>query len=110
MYAGGAVKKPKNWIVVSKLLYCFKKEFPMENKHIFTSYGFNITLAILLLNDFILKDLYGNWLTGKLSDFAGLFVFSLFFSAYFITPQTTPPSSTHSAPNPANTGFASNQK
>lgn len=53
----------------------------MENKHIFTSYGFNITLAILLLNDFILKDLYGNWLTGKLSDFAGLFVFSLFFIA-----------------------------
>lgn len=55
----------------------------MENKHIFNSYGFNIALAILLLNDFILKGLYGNWLTGKLSDFAGLFVFSLFFMAFF---------------------------
>lgn len=55
----------------------------MENKYIFSSYGFNIALAILLLNDFILKDLYGNWLTGKLSDFAGLFVFSLFFIAFF---------------------------
>ena len=68
----------------------------MENKHIFSSYGFNIALVILLLNDFMLKHLYGSWLTGKLSD--------------FITPQTTPPSSTHSAPNPANTDFASNQK
>lgn len=55
----------------------------MENKHIFNSYGFNIALAILLLNDFILKGLYGNWLTSKLSDFAGLFVFSLFFIAFF---------------------------
>ncbi len=55
----------------------------MENKHIFNSYGFNVALAILLLNDFILKGLYGNWLTGKLSDFAGLFVFSLFFMAFF---------------------------
>ncbi|WP_373551073.1 hypothetical protein [Haliscomenobacter sp.] len=55
----------------------------MENKHIFNSYGFNLALAILLLNDFILKDIYGSWLTGKLSDFAGLFVFSLFFIAVF---------------------------
>lgn len=55
----------------------------MENKHIFNSYWFIIALVILLLNDFILKDLYGNWLTGKLSDFAGLFVFSLFFIAVF---------------------------
>lgn len=38
---------------------------------------------LLLLNDFILKRLYGNWLTGKLSDFAGLFIFSLFWSALF---------------------------
>lgn len=55
----------------------------MENKHIFNSYGFNVALAMLLLNDFILKDLYGNWLTGKLSNFAELSVFSLFFIVVF---------------------------
>lgn len=41
---------------------------------------FIIALVILLLNDFLLKGLFGNWITGKLSDFAGLFVFSLFFA------------------------------
>ena len=40
-------------------------------------------LVILLLNDFVLKGLYGNWLIGKLSDFAGLFIFSLFWIALF---------------------------
>jgi len=33
----------------------------------------------LLLNDFLLKEIYGNWFTGKLSDFAGLFVFVIFW-------------------------------
>src|SRR6187402_3574682 len=45
------------------------------------SFWFIIGLVILLLNDFVLKGLYGNWLTGKLSDFAGLFIFPLFFAA-----------------------------
>lgn len=60
-----------------------EKAYPSNNTSILNSYGFIIALAILLLNDFILKDLYGNWLTGKLSDFAGLFAFSLFFIAFF---------------------------
>src|SRR5688500_1726731 len=38
-------------------------------------------LAILLLNDFYLKAEYHNWLTGKLSDFCGLFVFASFWAA-----------------------------
>ena len=38
-------------------------------------------LVLLLLNDFYLKAEYGNWLTGKLSDIAGLFVFPLFLTA-----------------------------
>ncbi len=40
-------------------------------------------LVVLFLNDFILKDLFSNWFTGKLSDFAGLFVFALFWIALF---------------------------
>jgi len=42
--------------------------------------GFLLGLALLLLNDFYLKQAYGNLLTGKLSDFAGLFTFSLFLA------------------------------
>lgn len=49
----------------------------------FTSLGFILGLAILLLNDFYLKNLFGNWFTGKLSDFAGLFIFPMFWSILF---------------------------
>lgn len=49
----------------------------------FTSIGFITALIILLLNDFFLKSIYGNWFTGKLSDFAGLFIFPLFWSILF---------------------------
>jgi hypothetical protein len=38
-------------------------------------------LAVLLANDLLLKRTFSNMLTGKLSDFAGLFVFPLFWSA-----------------------------
>lgn len=48
---------------------------------------FLLGLAILLLNDFVLKYEYSNVLTGKLSDFAGLFIFPIFFSA--ISPKYT---------------------
>lgn len=36
------------------------------------------SLFLLLLNDFYLKYAFHNWLTGKLSDFAGLFAFAFF--------------------------------
>lgn len=36
-----------------------------------------LCLAVWGLNDHVLKARYGNWLTGKLSDFAGLLVFPL---------------------------------
>jgi hypothetical protein len=45
------------------------------------SFSFLLSLGLLLLNDFFLKQLYGNWFTGKLSDFAGLFAFTFFFIA-----------------------------
>ena len=50
---------------------------------LFTSIWFLFGLIVLLANDFVLKELYGNWLTGKLSDFAGIFIFSLFWVALF---------------------------
>lgn len=40
-------------------------------------------LFLLVINDFYLKARFHNDLTGKLSDFAGLFVFPLFFAALF---------------------------
>jgi hypothetical protein len=43
--------------------------------------GFLIALAALLLNDFVLKPAFGNAVTGKLSDFAGLFAFAAFWMA-----------------------------
>jgi len=54
-----------------------------RNLKILTTYGFILALLILLLNDFIFKGLYGNWFTGKLSDFSGLFIFPLFWTAIF---------------------------
>ena len=39
-----------------------------------SSPGFLAALAVLLANDLWWKAAFGNWLTGKLSDFAGLFV------------------------------------
>src|SRR5947209_5734459 len=50
--------------------------------HILLSSGFLIGLFVLLVNDFILKQLFHNRLTGKLSDLAGLFIFPLFLAAF----------------------------
>lgn len=46
---------------------------------------FILSLVILLINDFYLKYEYHNWVTGKLSDVAGLFVFVYFWTAIFPT-------------------------
>ncbi len=53
-----------------------------KNYKIVTTFWFIIGLSLLLLNDFFFKENFGNWLTGKLSDFAGLFVFSLFWTVF----------------------------
>ena len=42
---------------------------------------FITALLLLALNDHVLKAAYGNALTGKLSDFAGLFAFAVFFAS-----------------------------
>jgi hypothetical protein len=44
---------------------------------------FIFSLVLLILNDWVFKYLFHNTLTGKLSDFAGLFAFPFFFSALF---------------------------
>lgn len=43
---------------------------------------FVLAVSILLLNDFFLKAYYHNWFTGKLSDFAGVFLLPLFLSVF----------------------------
>lgn len=51
------------------------------NASLLTSPLFVLALSLLLANDFVLKPLFANPLTGKLSDFAGLFVFAVFWTA-----------------------------
>jgi len=54
-----------------------------QSKKILISPLFLAGLLILLVNDFYLKAQFHNFFTGKISDFAGLFVFSLFWTAFF---------------------------
>lgn len=44
---------------------------------------FLLSVLLLLLNDWLLKPVFHNDLTGKLSDLAGLFAFPFFLSAFF---------------------------
>ena len=44
---------------------------------------FLASIFLLLINDLYLKFEYHNYLTGKLSDFVGLFAFPYFFSSFF---------------------------
>jgi hypothetical protein len=48
-----------------------------------TNQVFIISLILLIVNDFLLKPIYPNWLTGKLSDFAGLIVLALLLAWLF---------------------------
>ena len=43
---------------------------------------FLLCLALLLCNDFWMKEQFSNVITGKLSDFTGLFIFPFFWSAF----------------------------
>jgi hypothetical protein len=55
----------------------------ISRRDILTSPGFVISLSLLLVNDFYLKAALNIPFTGKLSDFAGLFAFTLFWIALF---------------------------
>jgi hypothetical protein len=55
----------------------------LSNKTILRSHGFIAGLFLLLLNDLFLKDHFHNFLTGKISDLAGLFILPLFLLIWF---------------------------
>lgn len=65
----------KNLLSPSVPRHCYVLNFP-----------FVIALILLLTNDLFLKYEYGNWLTGKLSDFSGILLLPLFLK--FIFPRT----------------------
>jgi len=48
---------------------------------VLTSPAFVAAVAVLIVNDWVLKPALGNWLSGKLSDIAGVFVLPLLLSA-----------------------------
>lgn len=53
----------------------------MKRKDLILNPHFIAGLLVLLLNDFYLKAAFGNFVTGKLSDFAGLLIFPMFLAA-----------------------------
>ena len=53
----------------------------MKRKELILNPYFIFGLFILLLNDFYLKYEFGNFITGKLSDFAGLLIFPMFVAS-----------------------------
>jgi len=55
----------------------------MKHSHKLGNPIFIISVLVLVLNDWYLKQTFSNGLTGKLSDFAGLFAFPFFLSAFF---------------------------
>ncbi len=60
----------------------YEKEIVTKEKHLFRIL-FLLSVSVLLMNDLYLKYEYHNFLTGKLSDFTGLFAFPYFFSCFF---------------------------
>lgn len=55
----------------------------LRRTDLFVGLPFVACLAILVLNDWVLKAAWHNALTGKLSDFSGVALFALFWSALF---------------------------
>jgi hypothetical protein len=52
-----------------------------------TSWPFVVSLVVLLLNDLYLKAAFSNWVTGKLSDLAGVFLISVL--TFSLVPRGT---------------------
>lgn len=46
-----------------------------------------VSVAIILINDHVLKDAFGNTMTGKLSDIAGVFLFPLLLLSVLEVPR-----------------------
>lgn len=65
-----------------------KPEWPIQmSRYLGIGYFVHVlplsAVALLILNDHYLKSAHPSWLTGKLSDFAGLFFFPIFLCALF---------------------------
>jgi hypothetical protein len=58
-----------------------------HKKYLLLNWVFIVGLALLLLNDHYWKWTYGNYLTGKLSDFAGLLILPLLLAYFLPKPQ-----------------------
>jgi len=71
-----------NIIIEQKQLDKIKPKY-----NLLTTKGFIIGLTILLANDLCLKYSFPSFLTGKLSDFAGLFIFPYFLSVFIPKPK-----------------------
>jgi len=54
-----------------------------SSRALLTSPAFIIALGVLVVNDWVLKPEFGNWVTGKLSDFAGVLALPLLWCAFF---------------------------
>lgn len=72
----------KRYVILPQIVILELKQFKMQLQ-LLQSKAFVYSLVLVLLNDFILKYNFPCWLTGKLSDFAGLFVFAVFWMAFF---------------------------
>ncbi len=55
----------------------------MRKSFLLVSPAFLLSVGLLVLNDHLLKSSNPGWLTGKLSDFAGLFAFAVFWLVVF---------------------------
>jgi hypothetical protein len=60
-----------------------------SSRAILTSPAFLLALGLLALNDWVLEPAFGNWITGKLSDFAGVFALPLLWCAFFPARRKT---------------------
>ncbi|MCO5948470.1 hypothetical protein [Mucilaginibacter flavidus] len=54
-----------------------------RNRALIFNWVFIVGLTVLALNDQYLKWTFGNWITGKISDFAGLLIFPMFLQFLF---------------------------
>ena len=58
-----------------------------KHYNLLTSKLFIIGLLTLIINDHVLKYSYPGFITGKLSDISGLFIFPIFFAAFWFNQR-----------------------
>lgn len=61
------------------------KEYMSRKNRLILNPIFIISLLVLAINDHLLKEMFHNWITGKISDFVGLIILPLFIT--FLVPR-----------------------